>query len=249
MDTLIQDFKSGVRMLLSRPGFTLVTAITLALGIGANTAIFSITDKLLIRSLPVEKPDQLVLINSVSVSPHFVSNAFSYPIFKDYRDQNEVFSGMFGFTRTQLELNTNDHTEQLESEYVSSNYFEVLGVKASLGRVFSGEEDLIAGPAPVVMLSDAFWRTHFGADPSVIGKSITLNNVPLTVIGVAPPDFGGMILEEPAAIWVPVRMHSQLAQSKFIESRKDAFLRMVGRIKDGISTSQAQIGMDLVAQQ
>jgi macrolide transport system ATP-binding/permease protein len=249
MDTLIQDFKSGVRMLLSRPGFTLVTAITLALGIGANTAIFSITDKLLIRSLPVEKPDQLVLINSVSVSPHFVSNAFSYPIFKDYRDQNDVFSGMFGFTRTQLELNTNDQTEQLESEYVSSNYFEVLGVKASLGRVFSGEEDLIAGPAPVVMLSDAFWRTHFGADPSVIGKSITLNNVPLTVIGVAPPEFGGMILEEPAAIWVPVRMHSQLAQSKFIESRKDAFLRMVGRIKDGISTSQAQIGMDLVAQQ
>src|SRR4030095_11298838 len=149
----------------------------------------------------------------------------------------------------QLELNTNDQTEQLESEYVSSNYFEVLGVKASLGRVFSGEEDLIAGPAPVVMLSDAFWRTHFGADLSVIGKSITLNNVPLTVIGVAPPEFGGMILEEPAAIWVPVRMHSQLAQSKFIESRKDAFLRMVGRIKDGISTSQAQIGMDLVAQQ
>lgn len=236
-------------MLLGRPGFTLVTVMTLALGIGANTAIFSITDKLLIRSLPVEKPDQLVLINSVSVSPHFVSNAFSYPIFKDYRDQNDVFSGMFAFTRTQLELNTTDQTEQLESEYVSSNYFEVLGVKASLGRVFSGEEDLNARPAPVVMLSDAFWRTHFAADPSAIGKSITLNNVPLTVIGVAPPEFGGMILEEPAAIWVPVRMHSQLAQSKFIESRKDAFLVMMGRIKDGVSTSQAQIGMDLVAQQ
>src|SRR4029453_11214716 len=145
MDTLIQDFKSGVRMLLSRPGFTLVTAITLALGIGANTAIFSITDKLLIRSLAVEKPEQLVLINSVSVSPHFVSNAFSYPVFKDYRDKNEVFDGMYAFNRTQLELNSNDQTEMVESEYVSNNYFNVLGVRPALGSTFSPEEDSAAG--------------------------------------------------------------------------------------------------------
>src|SRR5215471_16745116 len=249
MDTLIRDFKSGVRMLLGRPGFTLVTVITLALGIGANTAIFSITDKLLIRSLAVENPEQLVLINSVSVSPHFVGNAFSYPDFKDYRAQNEVFSGMFAFTRATLELSTNDQTLAVESEYVSSDYFEVLGVRPSLGRAFSGQEDLASSPPPVVMISDAFWRTHFGADPNLIGKPITLNNVPLTVIGVVPPEFTGMIIEEPAAIWVPVRMHAQLAQSKFIESRKDHFLLMVGRIKDGVSAAQAQIGMDLVAQQ
>ena len=249
MDTLLQDIKSGVRMLLGRPGFTLITAVTLALGIGANTAIFSITDKLLIRSLAVEKPEQLVLINSVSVSPHFVSNAFSYPDFNDYRAKNEVFDGMFVFNRTQLELNSNDQTELVESEYVSSNYFKVLGVRPALGSAFSPEEDSAASPSQVVVISDSFWRTHFGADPNTIGRTITLNNFPLTVIGVAPPEFTGMILEEPAAIWVPVRMHEQLAQSKFIENRKDHFLLMVGRIKEGVSAAQAQLGMDILAQQ
>jgi putative ABC transport system permease protein len=249
MDALIQDLRSGVRMLLRRPGFTLITVVTLALGIGANTAIFSITDKLLIRSLPVEKPEQLVLINSVSVSPHFVGNAFSYPDFNDYRSQNDVFDEMFVFNRTKLELNSNDQPELLESEYVSSNYFRVLRVKPALGSTFSPEEDSQTSLPQVVVISDSFWRTHFGADPNTIGRTITLNNVPLTVIGIAPPEFPGMILEEPAAIWVPVRMHSQLARSKFIENRKDKFLLMVGRIKDGVSTAQAQIGMDLVAQQ
>jgi len=236
-------------MLLGRPGFTLITAVTLALGIGANTAIFSITDKLLIRSLAVEKPEQLVLINSVSVSPHFVSNAFSYPVFKDYRAKNEVFDGMFVFNRTQLELNSNDQTELVESEYVSSNYFKVLGVTPALGSTFSPEENSDDSPSQVVVISDSFWRTHFGADPNTIGRTITLNNFPLTVIGIAPPEFTGMILEEPAAIWVPVRMHAQLAESKFIENRRDQFLLMVGRIKEGVSAAQAQIGMDLVAQQ
>src|SRR5262245_15652904 len=249
MDTLLQDIKSGIRVLLGRPGFTLITVVTLALGIGANTAIFSITDKLLIRSLAVQKPEQLVLINSVSVSPHFVSNAFSYPVFDDYRAQNEVFDGMFAFNRTQLELNSNDQTELVESEYVSSNYFKVLGVKPALGSTFSPDEDSAASPSQVIVISNSFWRTHFGADPNTIGRTITLNNVPLTVIGIAPPEFTGMILEEPAAIWVPVRMHAQLAQSKIIESRKNQFLLMVGQTKAGVSAAQAQTGMDLVAQQ
>src|SRR4030095_14805844 len=108
MDTLIQDLRFGLRVLLRKPLFTLISVLTLALGIGANTAIFSVTDKLLVRSLPVKDPERLVLINSVSVSPYFVSNAFSYPNFSDYREQNDVFSGLAAFTRTKLELSAGD---------------------------------------------------------------------------------------------------------------------------------------------
>jgi putative ABC transport system permease protein len=249
MDNLIQDLRFGLRVLLRKPLFTLIAVLTLALGIGANTAIFSVTDKLLIRSLPVKEPDRLVLINSVSVSPYFVSNAFSYPNFNDYRTQNQVLSGLLAFTRTKLELKANDQTESVETEYVSANYFDMLGVKAARGRAFSDEEDGAAGTQPVVMVSDAFWRRRYGADPNLIGQTITLNGFPLTVIGITPPEFNGMILEEPAEIWVPALMHKQLAQSKFIENRKDAFLLILGRIKDGFTPAQAEAGMDLLAQQ
>ena len=123
METLLQDLRYGARVLMKKPGFSLIAVITLALGIGANTAIFSVTDKLLIRSLHVKEPQRLVLINSVSVSPHFVSNLFSYPDFNDYRARNEVLSGLLTFIKTQLELNTKDQIERVESEYVSANYF------------------------------------------------------------------------------------------------------------------------------
>ena len=249
MDTLIHDLRFGLRVLLRKPLFTLISVLTLALGIGANTAIFSVTDKLLIRSLPVSEPDRLVLINSVSVSPHFVSNAFSYPDFNDYRAQNQVLSGLLAFTRTKLELNAKDQAEPVESEYVSANYFDVLGVKAARGRTFSLEEDGAPGTQPVVVVSDAFWRRRFGADPNLIGQTITLNNFPLTVIGITPPEFTGMTLEEPAEIWVSALMHPQLAQSKFIENRNDKFLLILGRIKDGATPAQAEAGMDLLAQQ
>ena len=249
METLLQDLRFGARILMKKPGFSLIVVITLALGIGANTAIFSVTDKLLIRSLPVKEPQQLVLINSVSVSPYFVSNAFSYPDFNDYRAQNEVLSGLLAFTKTQLEMNTRDLVERVESEYVSTNYFDVLGVRLGHGRSFAPEEDRAPGAQPVVVVSDAFWHKRFSADPNLIGQTITLSGFPLTVIGIAPPDFTGMILEEPTEIWVPAPMHPQLAQSKFIENRKDHWLLMLGRIKDGISQAQAEAGMDLLAQQ
>jgi len=236
-------------MLLKAPGFTLIAIVTLALGIGANTAIFSVTDKLLVRSLPVKSPEQLVLINSVSVSPHFVGNAFSYPDFSDYRSQNEVFSGLLAFNTAELELKTDDQIERVESEFVSSNYFDVLGVTAARGRTFSAEEDRAPGTQPVVVVSDAFWRKRFGGDPGLIGQTITLNGFPLTVIGVAPRAFNGMILEEPTELWVPALMHPQLAQSKFIENRNDRFLLLLGRVKDGLTQPQAEAGLDALAQQ
>src|SRR5262245_17233465 len=178
MESVIQDLRYCSRMLLRKPGFTLVAIVTLALGIGANSAIFSITDKLLIRSLPVREPDRLVFINSVSVSPHFVSNAFSYPDFEDYRSKNTVLNGLLAFTLTQLELTTNDQIERVNAEYVSANYFEVLGVTTARGRAFSLDEDKTKESQAVAVISEGFWRSRLGADPNAIGQTITLNNSP-----------------------------------------------------------------------
>lgn len=249
METLIKDIRYAIRGVFRQPGFSAVVIMTLILGIGVNTAIFSVTDKLLIRSLPVKDPHRLVLLNSVSVSPYFVSNAFSYPTFKDYRDQNQWFSGLIAFSRTRLELQTAGQIERVPAEYVSGNYFEVLGVAAARGRLFLPEEDRTPGTQPVVVISDRFRRNHFSLDQDPVGQKVMLNNISLTIIGVAAPEYNGIALEQPTDVWVPVLMHPQLAQSKFIENRKDGWLLLLGRIKDGVTVSQAEAGMDLLAQQ
>ena len=244
----MSDIRQAIRVFLNHPGFTAIVVLTLALGVGANTAIFSVTDKLLIRSLPVRDPDQLVLITSVSVSPHFVSNAFSYPDFNDYRTQNSVLDGLLAFSRTELKLTTGTGTERIVGEYVSANYFDVLGIQASRGRTFLPEENQTAGSQPVVVVSEAFARKHFGTqDP--VGQKITLNEFPLTVVGVAPQNFTGMVIELPTELWVPVLMHSQVADSKVIEKRSDRFMQLLGRVKSGVSMAQAESSLDLLAQQ
>ena len=247
MQTITQDLRYAIRTLSKRPGFTLVVIFTLALGIGANTAIFSVTDKLLLRSLAVKNPDQLVLITSVSVSPHFVSNVFSYPIYRDYRKDNNVFSGLIAFERGELELSSGAKTERVTSELVSGNYFDVLGVTAARGRTFAPEEDVTPGSQPVVVIADGFRRRKFASEDP-IGKTLTLNNVPLTIIGVAPEKFEGMTLEQPTDVWVPVLMHPQLRQSKFIESRNDGFLRLMGRVKVGLAVAEAEKQLDVLTQ-
>jgi putative ABC transport system permease protein len=248
MGSLLQDLRIGARMLFRKPGFTLAIVLTLALGIGANTAIFSVTDKLLFRSLPVKEPQQLVLIKSVSVYPHFVSDLFSYPNYSDYRTQNQVLSGLAGFDTTYLELKTGDRVERIASEYVSANYFDLLGIGAARGRAFSHEEDKAPGTQPVAVVSDAFWRNRFGADPNLIGRTLTLNGIPLMVIGIAPPNFNGMILEKPAEIWVPALMYPQLERSQIIDNREEGFLELIGRVKSDISLAQAESELDALAQ-
>ena len=246
---MLQDFRHGLRILMKNPGFTFIAVLSLALGIGANTAIFSVTDKLLLRSLPVSEPQQLFRLTSVSVNPHFVSNAFSYPEFNDYRTHNNVLSGLLAFHKTELELATGDRIERIASEYVSGNYFEVLGIKASRGRTFSADEDKTQGTQPVAVVSETFVRKYFSATSDPIGQKISLNGLPLTVVGIAPEVFKGMVLEQPTELWVPVLMHPQLAQSKFIENRKDRFLLLMGRVKSDMSAAQAESSLDLLAQQ
>ena len=245
---MINDLRFGIRALLKRPGLTIVAIITLALGIGANTAIFSVTDRLLVRTLPVKEPESLFLITSVSVSPHFVSNAFSYPDYLDYRKRNDVLSGLVAFSKTELELKTNDRIERVPAEYVSDNYFEVLGVGVNRGRYFQNH-DGSTSPEAEAVISEAFRQKQFGTVKDPIGQKITLNDVPLTIVGVAGERFLGMVLEQPAEVWVPVSMHPRLAQSKFIEKRSDRWLQLLARVKPQVPTSQAQASLDLLAQQ
>jgi len=246
---MLQDFRHGLRILMKNPGFTFIAVLSLALGIGANTAIFSVTDKLLLKSLPVSEPHQLFRLTSVSVNPHFVSNAFSYPNFDDYRKQNNVLSGLLAFQKNELEFAIGDRIERIQSEYVSGNYFEVLGIKASRGRTFSADEDKTPGTQPVAVVSQSFVRKHFSAASDPIGQKISINGLPLTVVGIAPENFNGMVLEQPTELWVPVQMHPQLAQSKFIQNRKDAFLQLMGRVKPDVSAAQAESSLDMLAQQ
>src|SRR5262245_9752445 len=189
---LLKDLQFAIRGLSKHPGFTMIAIITLALGIGANSAIFSVTDKLLIRSLPVEKPDDLVILTSVSVNPYFVSNGFSYPDFADYRAQNQVLSGLLAFTREELEFKTNERVERVNSELVSANYFTVLGLRPSRGRFFLPEEDRAPGTQPVAVVSDSFVNKHFGVGADPLGQKIIVNDIPLTIVGVVPPAFKGM---------------------------------------------------------
>jgi macrolide transport system ATP-binding/permease protein len=246
---MLQDIRYGIRMLLRRPGFTLIAVLTLALGVGANTAIFSVTDKLLLRSLPVREPDQLVLITSVSVNPHFVSNAFSVPDFNDYRRGNTVFDGILAFNRTELELTTGTVTERIPSEYISENYFDVLGIQATRGRTSLPEEDPTRFDQSVVVVSDTFARKYFGIWQDPVGQRITLGGIPLTVVGVAPANFTGMMLERPTELWVTALALPQRPDSKLILKRSDRFLQLLGRVKSGVSMAQAESSFDLLAQQ
>jgi predicted permease len=249
VEKLIQDVRFATRILLKRPGFCSIIIVTLALGIGANTAIFSVTDKLLIRSLAVKDPNKLVLINSVCANPHFVGNLFSYPNFQDYKRQNQGLSGLIAFTRTTMDLNQNDQVERVQAEYVSSNYFDVLGVRPARGQLFSEPQEQTAGSQPVAVVSDGFWRKRFGSAPNLVGQTITLNGFPLTVIGITPSEYNGFLLEQPTEVWVPATMNPQLSQSNILENRKTQWLQMMGRIKDGVSQKQAEESLDILAQQ
>src|SRR5438034_431081 len=162
MQPLIQDLRYGARMLRRRPGFTLSAVITLALGIGANTAIFSVADKLLLRSLPVKDPQQLALVSGETVNPKFQNNIFSWPDYVDYRDKNEVFSGLLAFNQTTTRLGVGEQSDKLGVEMVSGNYFDVLGVAAAQGRVIRDEDNRDEGAHPVAVISHRCWQRRFG---------------------------------------------------------------------------------------
>jgi macrolide transport system ATP-binding/permease protein len=250
MQTLLQDLRYGARMLLKNPGFTFVAIMTLALGIGANTAIFSLVDKLLVRWLPVREPGELVLLSAESINPRFLNTIFSHPDYLDFRDRNEVLTGLIAFIPIDGKLESGEKEEQVNVELVSGNYFEVLGVQTGSGRAFLPEEDQTPGTHPVAVLSYGFWQRRFGGDLDLIGKTVKINNVPLTVIGVASRGFTGTRLEGPVDLFAPLMMRPQLRPGGLpLSERNAAWLRLLGRLKPGVTQPQAQASLDLLARQ
>jgi putative ABC transport system permease protein len=249
MNTLWQDLRYGARMLMKNPGFTLIAMVTLALGIGANTAIFSVADKLLLRPLPVKDPHRLALVSGETVNPKFLNNIFSYPDYVDYRDQNEVFSDLFAFTLTNaVKFGAGEQSDKIDVELVSGNYFDALGVAAARGRVIRDEDNRAEGAHPVAVISHSCWRRRFGGQPGVVGQTMLLNGASYTIIGVAPAGFAGMRLEIPAEAWAPLMMRRQLLSATTSNfERKPGWLRLMGRLKPGVAMAQAQTSFDMTA--
>src|SRR5262245_57828275 len=250
MQTLWQDLRYGARMLLKNPGFTLIAVITLALGIGANTAIFSLTNALLLRSLPVPEPQQLVMVSRGDG----MSEPLSYPDFVALRARNEVLSGLAASHFAELSLGNGSRSEMVRGELVSSDYFDVLRVRPLLGRGFLPEEERTPGAHPVVVLSHGFWQSRFNSDPQIISRTITLNRQLYTVIGVAPAGFNGMTEMFRTDLWLPLMMLPQARPvgdmfRNSLSNRHDQLFAAIGRLKSGVSVAQAQAAFETINRQ
>ena len=248
METLLKDLRYGVRSLLKRPGFAAIAVITLALGIGANTAIFSLVNMVLLRSLPVDHAEQVVAVSLRAKGDSF--NAFSYPNYIDFRDRNEVLSGLLAYRFVPLSLSRGDNNERIWGYEVSGNYFDVLGVHAIKGRTFLPEEDRTRLSHPVAVVSYGCWQRRFGADPNLVGKDLLINNHQFRIIGVAPEGFKGTEIVYTPEIWIPAAMLEWAEPgAKFLDERYAGNFFAVGRLKPGISTSQGEASLNLLAQQ
>ena len=246
-----QDLRYGVRMLLKSPGFTLAAVLSLALGIGANTTIFTLVKALFLNPLPVEDASSLVAIfttDEKNKGQGFDLMPISRPNYKDLRDQTRVFSGVVGFTFTGVSISSGaGEPENVPAVLVSSNYFDVLGVKAAVGRTFLPEEDVAPGASPVVVISHRLWKNRFGADRSLIGKTIKLNNLEFTVIGVAPENFRGIFTLFGSDLWAPQAMYQQVIAAGFIrenwDDRRALIFFSFARLKPGVTLEQAKAAM------
>jgi len=255
MNGLFQDLRYAVRQLRKSPGFTVVAVVTLALGIGANTVIYSLLDQVLLRSLPVQEPNRLALLRfSGDTSGHSSPRGdnylyFSYPMYRDLRDRNSVFSGMIATAFAQIGVQWHNQPELADAELISGNYFDVLGVQPALGRLIVPSDDLAREASPVVVLGLDYWQRRFGADPRVLSQSISINGHPFTIVGVAEPRFHSAAAEDNPAIFAPMMMKPEITPGRDdLEDRRSRWLTIIGRLKPGLSNEQAraaaQAGID-----
>jgi len=245
MQTFWQDLRYGARMLLKNPGFTLIAVLTLALGIGANTAIFSVVNGVLLKPLPYREPEQLIRVFERSrTQPKFPMSGGN---FQDYRDQNSTLGGLALYTRQDLELSQDDKPERLAALRVSAGFFELLGAQPLLGREFRREDEL-PDNNQVVILSHGLWQRRFNGDPNIVGRVVTLSGRPFTVVGVAPQglqhvggDYRSMPHGESVDAWWPVALSPQAGRGAH-------FLNAVGRLKPGVSIAQAEADFNAIAE-
>jgi predicted permease len=247
MGTFLQDLRYAVRTLRMAPLFTAVAVFSLALGIGANTAIFTLINQLILQLLPVPHPEELVLLTARGnfYGNNTGSNSISYPMYQDFRDRNPVFRGMFCRYGSLFSLTSEGRTELVAGELVSGNYFPVLGVGAALGRVFTAQDDLIQGGHPLAVLSYGFWKTRFGGDAGVLGKRILVNGYPLTVVGVSQSGFDGVEPGSTVQIRVPITMKKAVIPDQFypLNDRRGSFVQAFARLKPGVTLERAKAGL------
>jgi putative ABC transport system permease protein len=255
METLLQDIRYALRTLRKNPGFVAVAIVSLALGIGANTTIFTIINAVFLNPLPVEEPSRLVNLytSDEGIAGGSIANPVSYPNYRDFRDQSETLSGLAAFVPFQFSLNPGDDPQQVAGLLASGNYFEVLGVDAHRGRTFNftGAQDQELGAHPEVVISHSLWTKMFGSDPDAIGRSVTLNSYPFTIVGVTPPNFKGTFaLANPDQIWVPVSMYQELIPPAFVsffEMRRALAFTPFGRLGPGVTIEGAEAELKTIA--
>ena len=248
MGTLLQDLRYGFRMLAKAPGFTAVAVLTLALGIGGNATVFSWVRSVLLNPLPgIPYAEELAAAETVMPSGEFHTS--SYPDFKDYRERNHVFSGLFGFelVGVDLSLRSDAPPERVWGIITTENYFDVLGVHAAMGRTFHEEPNQALNSDPYIVLGHGLWARRFGSDPKVVGRTVHLNGHPFTVIGVMPENFYGTITGINAEYFVPMSMQPQVLPGEDLEQRWPTFVHIMGRLMPGVTLAQAQAEMSTLA--
>ena len=254
---LLQDIRYALRQLRKSPAFTTTVVVTLALGIGANTAVFTLFDQVLLRMLPVERPKELVRFEwSGSFSGSMSSfggnsdghiNYFSYPMYKDLRDHNQVFSGMLAADKTQVGISWHNQAESQDAEVVTGNYFQILGLKPALGRLLGPQDDTAKNANPVLVLSYSYWKTRFAASRDIVGQTVLINGDSFTVIGVAPENFDTAIGGYKPGVFIPMSMVEiampWTAPNDNLNNHQSVWLTLIARLKPGVPASQAQASL------
>ncbi len=247
MQTFWQDLRFGVRMLFKKPGFTFIIIATLALGIGATTAIFSLFDQVMLRRLPVERPDELVILRAPGPARGRMSSdgdnatSFSYRMYKGLRERNAMFANLLARYAIPLSVSASGQTERASGELVSGNYFATLGVAPALGRTFTLDDDQQLGAHPLAVLSHAYWLRRFGGAATVLNQTILVNGHSLTVVGVTRAGFNGVQVGQSPDIFVPLTMAKQMMPNRDgMEDWNDFWLAVIGRLKPGFNAAQAE---------
>ena len=255
MSTLVQDLRYALRQLRKSPGFTMTVVLTLALGIGANAAVFTIFDQVLLRMLPVQQAKDLVRFEwsggfsgSASSFGGGIVNYFSYPIYKDLRDHNQVFSGMLAADRTGVGISWHNQAENKDAEIVTGNYFQLLGLKPALGRLFTQQDDTAKNANPVIVLSYSYWKARFAAAPGVVGQTVLINGHLFTIVGVAPQNFDSAIGGYKPGVFIPISMVDiampWMAPRDDLNSHQSIWLTLVARLKPGVTRPQAEASLE-----
>jgi predicted permease len=251
LETLVQDVRYALRMLRKSPGFTAVVVLTLALGIGANTAIFSLMNAVLLQSLPVRNPRELVVVRYLAAQSDHANEDFSYPMYQALRDKNSVFEGVLARSGVSFNVTYGGQGEHATGELVSGNYYDVLGVRPWLGRLLSPEDDRTPGAHPVAVLSYGYWQARFAGDPSIVGKQLLLDGQPMTVIGVSAPGFFGTELASDPGIRVPMMMTLVFkpVPANRMQSARHRWLTILARRKADVSVANAQAATEVLHHQ